>query len=801
MFHHVYYFGFPWLLFLARPEIIASIVLVTATVGGYVLNQLPGYLQRRQIEQALKEDRGQVDNTPTTQDTWVNPIPTPTKVKPNGTKTGRDSGINSQVVKFVPSPQYEPGQGEGEGTETETGGGGGTNTKSPPTSGDWDVTRSGTTLVVNTGRTSLSYEIPIAISGVLPPFNNPIQVPNPFSFQSDNPAVNEQLDEIQQQIKPFPTRPEIEGFTTKHPPDSNTPADTPVLINPPSSGYIPKNPIPRPKHTWIMASHSTFSKTKGRTIKPPVTNLIEDWVGTPVTDEGFNPTALNAIMDQYSNPDKFIEYQVKSSQGQITPTDEENLDLSEVAVTFMPKFFNPLAPVIPLFGVGAIVKLAEAFQIYSDTAVSNVQFNAPLKINYKEWRGADPNKNPGYDPAIKEYLKPQDPAFQDKVKDATLVNNGATAEIPTEQLLQYRGNLSLYQGGETQQNTEFNNIDDFLNNPYLRSPDVNKILNEGYNPSTGQYTDGSPPTPPLNNGTPTKLKAKSQLDVVQDMLGVIYAKLGLDQFPAEVPSLKDPPYVTDSEDRRIFTEPRKNIKLPNMTAGMAYGFANLDKNIGKFPIEIETDSRDLEPDPNNPNATQPKKSHSYMENLSQATSNIMALGMVTAAIGQFNMNMGLKNTRTLTETRSAAIKSMNCSCAMVDFAGGNNNPAERCVNTQWNLRDAKGFNDMATPKADQCDVGMQNTDNTTLKKMLTDILWGVNIIKGAFFKGNKELDDQVKSIREINKEIKEKDKKFADFVDDFNKEKDPLTKDGVYPIKPKIIVEQKPNNPPNQQNP
>lgn len=788
----------PFFAALANPQVLAVVIGILAISGGLIINELPDYLQRREIEKALKEEALiNLDNSPNQANTRPNGG---VNVRPNGGVNKRPSdGTNRRQPNVKPLP---PGVGVGGGGGTTGGDTTATNPNDipdntkPKQDSSKDRSNTGGTIVNNVGRTSISYEKIIAISAEMQQNPNPRIVPNPFNFQTDNPEEQENLTELEQQIKSFPDPAEIQDYSATFPPDTNTSADTPEIINPPSSGFIPANPLPTRKHTWIMASHSTFSKTKGRTITPPVTNTTIEWTMSPQTSQGyFDVTELNQIIDINSKADKFFDYFVKAKTGQITPEDEKELDITDIAVTIMPKFIDTNSGLTPIFGVATILKMAELFNIYSNTAISPVQFNAPLKTVGKFWRNGEPSiAQPN--PVIKEFFKPQDPAFQDKMKDGILLNDGQAVELDPSQLMTWIGNTNLFEGGEQEQEKEYTSVEEFLESPYLKSPDINDILNGEYDPDT------KPDQLKLREpDQPAKIKVKTHADVTQQMLGVMHSKLGLDQFPAKVPSLIDPPHVLTQDDKRIYPENQKpaDIQLPNLASGMAYGTAKLDKSLGQFPLEIETDSVAEEVDPNNPDATQKKKSHTYMPNMANSLSQLTALTMATAAISQFNMNTSLKNTRTLTETRSAAMKAMNCSCANLDFSGANTNPVKRCLNNQWNMRNAKGLNDMGKPQAEQCDIGVENADNTSMKKYLTDILFGVNIIKGAFFKGQKELDQQVESIKDLNKDIKAKDKKFDDFVEDFNKQRNPLTKPETYPTKPKIIVEPKPTD--NSQNP
>lgn len=768
---------------LSNPQILAMAFGITAAAGGFAISILPGYLDRRAIEKALREETPIViDNTPNQANTRPNGG---VNVRPNGGVNTRPSdGTNRRQpnVKPVPPGTLTGGgsSGTGGGDTTNQDGDSADNTKSKHNPSDRDKAYTDGQISVNTGRTSISYAVPIAIAGELQGNNNPRIIPNPFNFPTDNPEEEEYITELQQQIEPFPDPAELQDYSANFPPDSNTPTDTPTIVNPPSSGFIPANPIPTRKHTWIAASHSTFSKTKGRTITPPVINKTIEWTGTPVDANGsFDATELNQMIDVNSKADKFFDYFLKAKAGQITPEDEQNLDITDIAVTIMPKFLDSNSGLTPIFGVTTILKIAELFSIYSDTAISPVQFNAPLQTIHKFWKHGEYQSNVAIaNPMIKDYLKPQDPAFQEKIKDGILLNDGQVVELDPSVLMTWIGNTNLFEGGEEEQEKEYTNVDDFLNSPYLKSPDITEILNGEYDPDT------KPDQLKLRQpDQPAKIKVKTHADVTQQMLGVMHSKLGLDQFPAKVPSLIDPPYVLQAEDKRKYDKPAE-IQLPNLASGMAYGTAKLDKSIGQFPLELETET------------PAGSASHAYMPNMANSIGQLTALTMATAAISQFNMNMGLKNTRTLTETRSAAIKGMNCSCANLDFSGANTNPVKRCTNTQWNMRNAKGFNDMATPKADQCDIGLENKDSTSIKKYLTDILFGVNIIKGAFFKGSKELDQQIESIKDINKDIKAKDKKFDDFVEEFNKGRNELTKPETYPAQPKIIIEPKQPNPP-----
>lgn len=611
-------------------------------------------------------------------------------------------------------------------------------------------------------------------AGLVIPFPDPDDDPTNSSNPNQNPNPN-------------PTPP-----PNPDPDPIKTDELTDLKDNPKPDINPNQNPTPTVRSKWIVVNQPSHETPVGQVYTPPVINTNIDLSSAPVTDGDttvFDPSEVFQAVMNATTAEDYADYLFRSSQGLVTGTYEENLDLTDVAIALFPTLFLNGAQIEPVIGLKSLYRIAEAFHNYSDAALSKPIFNVPLEWGIDIIDGINEGQEQQINPYIPEFIKPEDPEFPEKMKEGLLLDNGLVTESDPEKLMTWLGNISVFEGGEAEQEKaeEYQTIDEFLESDYLKNPDINAILNE-------EPTDEKKLR---EKDKPAKIKAKSKLDMLQLMMGTIFIKLGLDQFPAKAPSLVDPPVTIDAEDKRTATKPRNEIELQSLAAGLAYGIAGIGKKIGTFPLEIESDSVEDEPDPNNPNATQKKKSHAYMPDMGHAMANLTALSMATAAMSQMNMDMGLKNTRTLTETRSAAIKSMNCSCAMLDFGGGNNNPQQRCTNTQFNMRNAKGFNDMFKPQADQCDVGVQNTDQTTLKKMLTEILWGVNIIKGAFFKGNNELDNQIKSIKEINKEIKDKDKKFDDFVENFNKEKDPLTKPDQYPVKPKIIVEQKSTtNPP-----
>ena len=65
--------------------------------------------------------------------------------------------------------------------------------------------------------------------------------------------------------------------------------------------------------------------------------------------------------------------------------------------------------------------------------------------------------------------------------------------------------------------------------------------------------------------------------------------------------------------------------------------------------------------------------------------------------------------------------------------------------------------------------------------MLQDILFGVNIIKGAFFKGENELEEEIASAKEIKDNIGKRDNQLDSFIQEFNQGQ------SDYPVKSKII--------------
>jgi len=568
------------------------------------------------------------------------------------------------------------------------------------------------------------------------------------------------------------------------------------LSNSPQPDIDPNDdPTPTKRTKWIVINQPSLDTPVGQIYVPPVIDDTVQLYTAPVTSGDstiFDPTELHSAIIAASTAETYADYLFRASQGGVVGSYEEELDMTDVAIAFFPSMFIQGAPLEPVVGLKSLYRIAEAFSNYSDAALTAPIFNVPTKWNIEIIDGINEDQSQLVKPFIKEYLKPEDPDFQTKIKDSVLIADGQEVELDPDKLMTWLGNISLFEGGEAEQEASKNygTIDDFLASDYLKNPDINEIINGEYDPLITNL-------PKLRDKSDVvKLKLKSQNDLTQQMLGIMSVKIGLDQFPSKMPSLQEPDFDLDSEDKRINIVPKPEVIVPSLAGGLALGVAGLAKNIGRFPLEMEIDGIEDVADPNNPKVTQKKKSHTYLPNMAHGIQEVATIAMATAGMVNFNQDLGLKNTKALEETKTAALKGMECSCGMLGNSGFNQNPKQRCRKPSFNFRNAKGFADMLNPQNDQCYVGTDVEDPVTIKKMLSDILFGVNLVKGAFFKGNKELDAQFESIKEINDEIKKKDKNFDKFVEDFNEQKTPLSDKDNYPVKSKIVVTDIPPKPP-----
>lgn len=543
----------------------------------------------------------------------------------------------------------------------------------------------------------------------------------------------------------------------------------------------PYDPVPH----WTPVQLPTPRATVGQGIYQPISDYEYEVFSAPLIDDlnkALNPLEINTELIRTTTAEKVVRFLAVSAVDKAKGDYEKNLKIEELATVFGSPIFNPNAEVGAIFGLQGLYKVGDAFSLYSNAFLTDPLFNIPTRIKITTIKGITSNTI-RFNQTINQKLIPKDPAVESRISNAINFDDEQEAEIDVESLLNFYGAINLYQGGSQEQqklDTDYKtNPQAVYQSPYLKDlPSINDNLNGNTNPNS-----------PKLKTTPEPLKAKNKLDLVQMMLGVMTVKLGLDQFPTQLPSLQEPNFTLDSEGKRRYGQPNPPIETTSLAGGLAWSLAGIQKNVGRFPLEIETDSDQKTPDPNNPNVLVPKKNHEYIPDLATGLSSALTIGLAGTAIANNNFNLNLRNSRSIEDAKNAAVKSMECSCSMFDFSGARKNPAKRCLKNNFNFNDAKGIDDFMAPRNEQCYVGTQEVDNTTLKAMLNDILFGVNIIKGAFFKGQDELNDQVSIVEEIGNTPKQRDDDFDQFVKDFNDGDDPLNQN--YPTKAKLNVENK----------
>lgn len=527
---------------------------------------------------------------------------------------------------------------------------------------------------------------------------------------------------------------------------------------------------------WITVDQPTPEVTIGQMQIQPILNETLTLRSAPVTSAGdsvavFDPTEIVQAVNNSNKSEQYFDMLGKNYLGY-----ESDKNIDELSALFLPYGMISGLNIEGIFGLEALYRIAEGFRNYSFGSQSIPQYRVPTKVTIETIRGIDNSKDVGkINPALQDLIKPYPTQYQDKMANNFLLPSGT--ELDVELLMRFLGATEIYDGGNEEYKKvqkEFRqNPQSLYNSPFISNiPSIDGILSE-------EKTEQNLKPKTTNFNTPIT----SQFDLIQKMIGVSYVKTGLDQFPASLPSLKDPDFVTNSEGKRTYKEANPDMVMPSLAGGLAYGIAGLQKNIGRFPLEVEVDGDQEIPNPNNPSETIPKKDTKYIPDLGTAIGSALTLGLVTANLGQNNFNLNLGNSKQIQETKRIASKGANCACATFDATGMKKNPTSSCSNEPFNFKNASGITDFFKGK-NYCHDVTQNVDPVTLKEMLQDILFGVNIIKGAFFKNESDLNDEIASIEQLKQNVDKKKGKLDEFIDDFNNDRSDLSK--KYPTKSKI---------------
>lgn len=590
----------------------------------------------------------------------------------------------------------------------------------------------------------------------------PFPFPNPPKKEDDDPDKKDDQDpsaDKKPDNTPDPTNDDAPKTNFKRiiPPDPDP--------DPPP----PKAPIQTPPSYPISVTNPPYFKRTGKFIYQPLEQYkVNMWSMPLVTpgDSDFTP-----LVNAQISANKGAEYMefLKDSRAS---NQIGKYKISDILPVIMPPAGIIDANPTLIVGMEAISKLTEAYENYSDGYLSNPIWFVPSEIVVNQINGLTGKKR-RLPPEFDDNFKPVNRALPEIIFDQNIFK--VPKEVTMEQILQFAGYCATFEGGAEkweEYKKDPTQLTNLLNNWDV--PTSDDILNETVTSSTAKFQK-------------QKLKIDSFNEQLLVMAGTLYVKAGLHEFPTlDLPGIKDPQPMPDPNDPNSPKDPTQldksnvSVKVGSLAAAMSY-FANwFNFKVGDFPAEVEV------PDP-----ADPDKTTKQTMDISTALTGLTTITLGALALGNINKNIGLTNAGEIEQAKNAALKGAECSCINTSNSGFNTKPKGQCTDGAFNFTSAKGVLGMLS-NSRRCREGTENDDPATMKAMLENIMFGVNIIKAAMFKGSKEIDNQEKVLKDLLKG-RINDDELDDFIKKFNDQQTPVTKD--YPIKAKIVKHPKGGTP------
>lgn len=218
----------------------------------------------------------------------------------------------------------------------------------------------------------------------------------------------------------------------------------------------------------------------------------------------------------------------------------------------------------------------------------------------------------------------------------------------------------------------------------------------------------------------------------QALIGYMFSKLGLEQFPAEVP-----PSLLG------YTDNDKPIKLGDMAAYIDWFVKQFDAIAGQFPIEIEIEDAD----PSTP-GNQFKRIE--LPNLSEALAETYALLMTASTNSDLSINFLMRLTSEVIATKNASLIAQDYARANSSFLGYRGNVVSREIKYAFDPSKLSRMDELLKESTGYIQ-GWEEDDKNTILSYLQNLMFAAGIVKGAFFRNKDQFKDLEKAIERLTK--------------------------------------------------
>lgn len=232
--------------------------------------------------------------------------------------------------------------------------------------------------------------------------------------------------------------------------------------------------------------------------------------------------------------------------------------------------------------------------------------------------------------------------------------------------------------------------------------------------------------------------------------GVLYQRLGLSNYPLELP-----------KTLLTYTDDDPPIHQQSLTAYLNWIVEQMDGLIGQFPIEIEIEDADPLQE-----GKQPKRIE--LPNISEALSELFSLTVSGATNSDLAINFLMRVAVEVIAAKNAALVAQDYSRANADFLGYKGNVVGRKIKYAFNPAELDNFSKFLTESEGEIQ-GWQEEDKESVVAFLQKIVFSSGIIKAAFFRNPKQMKILKKEFEGLLKESgKTSDQKWQQFLQMIN---------------------------------
>lgn len=282
-----------------------------------------------------------------------------------------------------------------------------------------------------------------------------------------------------------------------------------------------------------------------------------------------------------------------------------------------------------------------------------------------------------------------------------------------------------------------------------------------------------PPVPPRPRGDDDVCNCEE----LEDMIAQIYLKVGVPDFPFQVP-------------QTIYGRSDKVSKLKSIPEIFAWLTYQMDALVGEWPVAIEIEDTD-------PTKKGNQRFRADIPNVAEGIAELFGLAYKTDTQTDILTEMVLRLVSEVISIKNSSIVTQDYVKANASFLGYRGNARRRRVPYSFDPAKLDDFNGLLTSTTKDV-VGWVDDDPETVVSYLQHLQFAAGIIKAAFMRPGGEARELLDSIRNIAEEGANGEESWANFLSFLNRDTSPLHRNA--PTKPQAteIPLVDPNAPPQQ---